>query len=143
MADHENDDKTEKASQQKLRKSREQGQVPRSRDWATAVSIVVCIKLLVWLAPGYLQDFRMLFSLGFASLEGDGALDDLWSGAFTAALTLLLKMLLPLFVVPLAIAVASLFPGGWVFSPEHLVPKPERMNPLGYFERLAKPRHIG
>ncbi|HSD40216.1 MAG TPA: flagellar type III secretion system protein FlhB [Rhodocyclaceae bacterium] len=136
MAAQNNEDKTERASPQKLRKSREMGQVARSRDWATAIGILACIKLIMLLSPGYLQDFRHLFQLGFATLDGDGTPDNLWSAAFSASMLLLIKMVLPLFVVPLAVAVASLFPGGWVFSSEHLVPKLERLNPLSYATRM-------
>lgn len=141
MAGHSNEDKTERASPQKLRKSREMGQVARSRDWATAIGVLACVKLIVVLSPGYLEDFRHLFHLGFASLDGDGTPENLWSAAFSASMLLLAKMVVPLFAVPLAVALASLFPGGWVFSGEHLVPKLERLNPLSYAERLFTPKH--
>jgi flagellar biosynthesis protein FlhB len=142
MAGHTNEDKTERASPQKLRRSREQGQVPRSRDWATAVGLLVCIKLLALMSPLYLEDFSHLFRIGFVALDGDGTPENLWSAAFSASMLLLVKMILPLFVVPLLVALASLFPGGWVLSGEHLVPKFERLDPLAFFERLLKPRHV-
>lgn len=141
MADQSTGDKTEKATPQKLRKSREQGQVARSRDWATAIGIVACLQLLVVLAPGYLEDFRLLLRQGFADLGGEGTLENVWSQAFHAAMLLLLKMILPLAVVPLCIALGSLFPGGWVLAAANLKPKFERLNPLGYFQRLFKPKH--
>lgn len=142
MSENSSEDKSEKASQQKLRKSREQGQVTRSRDWASAVGILASIKLLVLLTPGYVDDFRSLFALGFAPLEGDGSPENLWSTAFSTSMLLLLKMLLPLFAVPLAVSIASLYPGGWVLSGGNLLPKAERLNPLSYFQRLTKPRHL-
>jgi flagellar biosynthetic protein FlhB len=142
MSDHSNEDKSEKASQQKLRKSREQGQVTRSRDWATAVGVLASIKLIILLTPGYLEEFRALFSLGFASLEGDGTSENLWSSAFTSSMLLMLKMLLPLFLIPLIVSLASLYPGGWILSGENLVPKLDRLNPLSYFQRLIKPKHF-
>jgi len=141
MADHSNDDKSEKASTQKLRKVREQGQVARSRDWATAVGIFVCLQLLVMLTPSYLEDFRRLFSLGFASLSGEGALQNLWSNLFSSTMMLIVKMVLPLFIVPLIVGVASLYPGGWIVSLAPLAPKLERLSPLSYFKRLLKPKH--
>lgn len=142
MADQSSEDKTEKASSEKLRRAREKGQVARSRDWATAVGIVVCLKLMVLLTPSYLDDFRTLFALGFASLEGDGTLDNLWSAAFSATLLLLAKMILPLFIVPLAVALCSLYPGGWVLANENFMPQLERLNPLGYFKRLFEAKHV-
>ena len=53
MADDTGGDKSEKASQQKLRKSRQEGQVVRSRDLATAIGILVSLKLFAWLLPTY------------------------------------------------------------------------------------------
>src|SRR4051812_9859295 len=98
MSDASSSDKTEKASPQKLRKAREQGQAARSRDLATAVGLLVGLRLMVMLAPGWLEDFRRLFALGFAGLDGPGTLDNLWSAAAQAALALMAKMVLPMAV---------------------------------------------
>lgn len=135
-------DKSEKPSQQKLRKTREKGQVVRSRDLATAVGILVSLKLIVLMMPSLLDDFRALFALGFVPLDGDGALDNAWSARFAAASTLLLKMLLPLCAVPLAILVASMLPGGWVLNVEHWQPKLERLSPIKNLGRLVSPKHL-
>jgi flagellar biosynthetic protein FlhB len=142
MADSGSDDKTEKASSQKLRKSREQGQVARSKDWAGAIGLLISARMLVWLAPGYLEDFRTLFALALTPLTGTDTLENLWSTAFSTALMLFLKMLAPLAGIPLAIIAASIIPGGWVLSFEHLKPNFAKLSPLGYFERLHKPRHF-
>lgn len=141
MADHSNDDKTEKATPQKLRKARDQGQVARSRDIAAAIGLFVGLKLVVWLAPAALADFQQLFALSFASLEGDGTLEAVWSTAFADAMMLLLKIILPLAAVPCAIIVGSLFPGGWVFSSTHLQPRFDRLNPVANLGRLFTAKH--
>ncbi|WP_018411180.1 flagellar type III secretion system protein FlhB [Methyloversatilis thermotolerans] len=134
-------DKSEKASQQKLRKTRDKGQVARSRDLATAVGILVSLKLIVLAMPAWLDEFRSLFALGFASLEGEGTLDNLWSTGFTTTMLLFAKMLLPLAVIPFAILCASLLPGGWVLSFEHWLPKFERLNPVTNLGRLVSGKH--
>ena len=46
MAEQKRPEKTEEASAQKLKKSREEGQVARSRDLATMVSLVTKLLLL-------------------------------------------------------------------------------------------------
>lgn len=143
MSEQQQDDKSEKASAQKLRKVREKGQVARSRDWATAVGIFVCLQLIVFLTPGYLQEFRLLFAQGFApALAAPGDMDNSWSTQFATALMLVVKMTLPLFVVPLIVAIASLYPGGWVMSVTPLAPKLERVNPLQYFKRVFSMKHV-
>jgi flagellar biosynthesis protein FlhB len=135
-------DKTEKASAQKLRKAREQGQVARSRDWAGVVGILVSLQLIVWLAPRYLDEFRSLFALGFRTLNGDGVMDNAWSQLFAGAMLLLAKMIMPLLIVPLASSVASLFPGGWILSGAMLMPRFDRLNPLSYFSRVFSVKHF-
>ena len=142
MAENSAEDKSEKPSAQKLRKAREQGQVSRSRDWAGAVGLLVSLHLMVQLMPAYMEDFRRLFSSSFAPLFGDGTLQNVWSGQFGATMMLLLKMVAPLLLVPLAVALASLVPGGWVFSLAPLMPKFARLGDVADVQRLFKPKHI-
>ncbi|MCW7536511.1 flagellar type III secretion system protein FlhB [Aquabacterium sp. A7-Y] len=141
MAEPGSDDKTEKPSPQKLRKSREQGQVARSRDLPTVVGILIALKLTVLMLPGWLDDFRLLFAHGFAHVGGDGALDNAWSTAFSTTLLLLVKMVLPLLAVPATLVAASLFPGGWVFSTASIGFKMERLSPMKNLGRLAGGKH--
>src|SRR5690606_41619745 len=68
-------------------------QVARSRDVGTAVGVLACLQLALWLMPGWLDDFRRLFAL---AMPGPGGLDDAASQLFPATLMLLAKMLLPL-----------------------------------------------
>ncbi|MGE5451500.1 MAG: flagellar type III secretion system protein FlhB [Acidobacteriota bacterium] len=134
-------DQTEKPSAQKLRKAREQGQVPRSKDLATAVGLLVAIKLTIVLMPGYLDDFRVLFVQTLADLGGEGSLQNLGSIALPSALWLLIKMILPLMVVPMAVIVASVVPGGLTFNASHFVPKLNRLSPLSNLGRLGSGKH--
>ena len=141
MADSSTGDKSEKASQQKLKKSRQEGQVVRSRDLATALGILVTLKLFIWLLPSYLMDFRELFHQSFASFDSQGALENTLSTIFMTSMWLLIKMLLPLFVVPLAIVLGAMIPGGWVFSSKHWEPKLERFSPMVNLGRLFTGKH--
>lgn len=141
MAEAHNGDKTEKASPHKLREARKQGQVPRSKDVATAVGIVVAVWLSFWQMPDWLADFRRLFALAFASLGGRGTLENVWSMLFSGSLTLLVKMLLPLLVIPLLIVLFSMLPGGWIFVGQHFFPQLKRLNPLSHLERVVSAKH--
>ncbi len=141
MAEAHNGDKTEKASPHKLREARKQGQVPRSKDVATAVGIVVAVWLSFWQMPDWLADFRRLFALAFASLGGRGTLENVWSMLFAGSLTLLVKMLLPLLVIPLLVVVFSLLPGGWIFVGKHFFPQLKRLNPLSHLGRVVSAKH--
>lgn len=142
MSDQSSQDKSEKASSQKLRKAREQGQVARSRDLASALGILASLKLMIFLWPSYLDDFRLLFLQSFVPLDGDGTFDNVWSEAFAGAFALLLKMLLPLAILPLIVMVGSLIPGGWIFTGIHLQPNFSRLNPMKNIGRLFGAKHV-
>ena len=143
MADNNSSgDKSEKPSQQKLKKARDQGHVVRSRDLATAIGVVVTLKLFVLLVPGYLDDMRRLFHVGFASLDGTGTLENTWSTTFSVTMGLLAKMVLPLVVVPVASVIGGLFPGGWVITPKHWAPKLDRLSPAKNLGKLFTGKHV-
>jgi flagellar biosynthetic protein FlhB len=134
-------DKTEKASAQKLRKAREQGQVVRSKDLATAVGILASLKLLVFLLPDYLESFRALFRLVFVPVGEAGAIENALSIVFSSAAMLLIKMVLPLFGVTLAVVVSSLVPGGWNISTDALMPNFSRFSPMTNLGNLVSAKH--
>ena len=141
MADSSTGDKTEKASQQKLKKSRQEGQVVRSRDLSTALGILISMKVFIYLLPGYLETFRELFAMAFMPLDSKGALENAMSMAFTTSVGLLIKMIVPLFCVPLFVVLGSLIPGGWVISGKNWMPKMERLSPAKNLGRLVSPKH--
>ncbi|GGY48013.1 EscU/YscU/HrcU family type III secretion system export apparatus switch protein [Pseudoduganella albidiflava] len=130
-------DKTEKASQQKLKKAREEGQVTRSKDLATAIGILVSLRLFVYLLPDYLDHFRTIFAASFIRMDDGGdVLMNAMSDVFYESSILLVKMVAPLFVVPLFIVLSSMLPGGWMFSTKNLMPKFSKMNPVSNLGRL-------
>lgn len=141
MADSSSGDKTEKPSAQKLRKARDEGQVARSRDLATAVGILISLKVFMLMLPGYLDDMRHLFRLVFVPLGEAGDLENAMSTVFSSALLLLVHMVLPLLAVPLAIVIAGAIPGGIVASGKNLAPKFSRLNPLTNLGNLFKQKH--
>lgn len=141
MADSSSGDKTEKPSAQKLKKARDEGQVARSRDLATAVGILISLKVFMLMLPGYLDDMRHLFRLVFVPLGEAGDLENAMSTVFSSALLLLVHMVLPLLAVPLAIIIAGAIPGGIVASGKNLAPKFSRLNPLTNLGNLFKQKH--
>jgi flagellar biosynthetic protein FlhB len=142
MAENSQDDKSEKPSQQKLRKSRERGQVARSKDWTTAVGIVLCVQMTAFLVPERLEDFRLLFARSLLPIGEPGDLENGSSTLFATSMMLLFKIVLPLLIIPLLVGIASLFPGGWVMSATPLKPRLDKLNPLSYFKRMFAQRHL-
>jgi flagellar biosynthetic protein FlhB len=141
MAENSTGDKTEKASQQKLKKSRDEGQVVRSRDLSTAIGILVSLKLFVYLLPNYMADFTEIFHQSFAPFDSVGSIDNAMSTVFGSAMLLFIKMVLPLFVVPLFIVLGAMVPGGWVMTTKHWAPKLSRMSPAANLGRLFGAKH--
>ena len=141
MSEASSGDKSEKPSAQKLKKAREQGQTVRSRDLATAIGIVVSLKVVVFLVPGYLDDFRTLFAQGFALYGSEGAIGNVWSQTFSVTMGLLVKMVLPLLIVPLAAVIGGLVPGGWAISTSHWMPRLDRLSPAKNLGRLVTRKH--
>jgi len=134
-------DKTEKPSAQKLKKAREQGQVIRSRDLATAIGILVSLKVFSLMLPSYLESFRALFRLVYVPLGEAGAIENAMSVVFMAALMLLIKMVLPLAAVPVAILIGGLVPGGWILSGKNMTPQFGRLSPMKNLGNLFTQKH--
>ena len=134
-------DKTEKATPQKLRKAREEGQVARSRDVGTAIGLFVALKILIWMMPSWLIDFRRVFALSLVRFDGLDGIENASSLMFPGVLVLVAKMMLPLLAVPLCVVAVSMIPGGWVFTPKHFAPKFDRLNPINNLKRLVSGKH--
>jgi flagellar biosynthetic protein FlhB len=134
-------DKSEKATPQKLKKARDEGQVVRSRDLATAIGILASLKLFALMLPSYLESFRTLFRMVFVPLGEAGAIENAMSVVFSGALLLLIKMVLPLLAVPGAIVLAGLVPGGWIASSKNMKPRLDRLSPMKNLGNLFTQKH--
>lgn len=88
-------DKSENASDHKLRKSREEGQVARSRDLATAVGLVATLQVTALFMPDYLRKFHALFQRGLDDTSGPGSLNNIVGAVWADAGWLFAQMLLP------------------------------------------------
>ncbi|MEX8192267.1 flagellar type III secretion system protein FlhB [Comamonas guangdongensis] len=136
-------DKSEQASDHKLRKMREEGQVARSRDLATAVGLVATLQVTALFMPDYLRQFHGLFQRGLADASGPGAIDSMVGAVWADAARLFLQMLLPLFITPVLTGLASLVPGGWLLSLKNLQPKFGRLSPKQNLSKFFKSKHYG
>ena len=125
------------ATQRKIKKSRSEGQVARSRDLGHFAAIGLGVALAATLAPELSTGAGQLLAAG---LRFDAVLLA-QPGAMTERLADLglqmLVMLLPLFGVVLVAALAAgLLAGGWNFTLTPLVPNFGKINPLSGLGRL-------
>lgn len=131
------------ATERRLEKAREQGQVPRSRDLGHLAAVGMLLALLAGLGPWMAGQALQLVagSLRFdreAAFE-QGRLLARFGGTGLEGLLWLLPVLLLLGVVLAGAAIAL---GGWNVSTEALTPKLERLDPLAGFKRLVQPQQI-
>jgi len=130
-------EKTEEASEHKLRKSREDGQVARSRDVTTTASLLVTLLMLKLGAGLFYDGLRKSFAYAYIDFgNSEISLDDL-SPILLHNLVIFITLLLPLTVPLVLVVVASLIPGGWAFSSKNFAPKLEKLDPIKGLGRMV------
>jgi len=123
-------EKTEKASAQKLKKSKDEGQVARSKDVATTISLLATLLVLKYSLVFYADSLRESFRISYVNFHQSAlGLTDL-PLLLADNLILFIKVLLPLLITPLLVVSLSLIPGGWVFASKNFMPQFSRLNPI-------------
>ncbi|QQX80549.1 flagellar biosynthesis protein FlhB [Shewanella sp. KX20019] len=130
--------KTEKATPQKLKKARDEGQVPRSKDLASSALIIGCSILLTttadWIAAKVAELTRLNMSFTKAQLDEPGMM----TRHLAHSLLEILNILGPLFLMVAIIAmIAGAMPGGPVFSFKNASFKYSRIDPIAGLGRIA------
>jgi flagellar biosynthesis protein FlhB len=112
------------ASQRKITKAREKGQVARSRDLGHFAAITACVALVVAMAPDAVHLLTGVLREGLS-----------FDAKFVAHQ--MMRVLVPIFAVMMAVGLAaSLLIGGWNFTTQPLMPDFSKMNPLAGLGRL-------
>ena len=131
MADQQSEDRNLPASQRKLNKAREDGQVARSRDWGHFVAIAVGGALLLATGP-MLVDWVKETLLQGLHFDGAAVRDPAFMGERLQQMTIRwLWVVLPAGFAMMAAGVgASLAIGGWNWTLKPLMPNFGKLNPL-------------
>ena len=127
--------KTEKPTPQKRKKAREQGQVARTRELSNALAWSGALVLVAWQTSDAARHWRGLLQ---------SSLDLSISEPLTTSSPILLwtalgilRWIVPVLALAWMLSVAGgLAQGGLVFATEALVPKPERLNPVGKLKQI-------
>ncbi len=133
-------DKSEKPTAQKLRKARDKGDLPRSKDLTMAVGLLASFMTMGTFFPYYKQLVGESFtSVGMMA----GRIDD--EGAMSQFLLLnvwvILRFIATLVPIPVACVVASLVPGGWIFTLSKLKPDFKKLSPISGVKRMFSGSH--
>lgn len=143
MPDQPASERTEQATPERLRKAREEGQVPLSREVPSALMIGALLILLSLLAGRLYRWFVVQVSGGFSARAG-GALGS------THLLAILrdeaaemLVVLLPFLAATAAVSVfASLLSSGWTFAPKAVQLRFHRISPVRGLKNLFSARSV-
>ena len=127
--------KTEKATPQKRKKAREQGQVARSRELSSALAWGAAMAVIAWQTQDVPSQWRGLLQRTLDMSVGDSLTATspvlLWTGA--AVLRWIIPVLLASWVIALGTGIAQ---GGLVFAPEALAFKPEKLSPANKLKQM-------
>lgn len=129
------DNRSEKATARKKQKAREKGQVVRSRDLASALTLLVSIAVISWQCRDWVSAWRDLFE----RLLTTGRVSELGLGTpiFYWTILSIARGLAPVLTLAFAVAVLShSAQGGFVFVTESIRPNWDRFNPASNIGQL-------
>jgi flagellar biosynthetic protein FlhB len=129
------DNRTEQATPRRRQKARERGQVLRSRDLISALTVFAVVFLLAWQPQIWIGFWRNYFShVLLDSIQVDWGQN---SPAIAWTTLAVAKTLWPVFAVAFTVAISStLAQGGLVLAPEALSPNLERFNPARNIQQM-------
>ncbi|MEH6616236.1 MAG: flagellar biosynthesis protein FlhB [Porticoccus sp.] len=144
MADNQDtNERTEQPTERRKQESRKKGQVPRSRELNTMLSLLFGSLGLVTLGGTISTDFAALFETAF-SFSREVAYDkDMIPVRFVGMVLSALLILTPFFAVMVVGAfVGPLVMGGWSFSPSAMAFKLEKLSPLKGIKRVVSAKGL-
>ena len=133
-------DKSEKPTPGKLRKAREKGDIPRSKDLTMAVGLVASFIILATFLPYYRQLIGESFTAA-AHMARDIDNPGVLSQFLMLNLSVMLRFIATLVPIPVACIIASLIPGGWLFTPAKIKPDFKKISPIAGTKRLFSASH--
>ncbi len=143
MSAQSSQDKTEKASPQKVKKARQEGQIPRAKEFTTAVIFLAVALYFYSQLSNIWQSMTGVFRYNMALTKDDLASPNQIVEQIGQSLAMIIEMLVPMFAVIIIVTVAStLVLGGWMFRPANMLPKLSKLNPLSGIKRMFSTRSL-
>ena len=135
------EDKQFEASQQKLQKARKEGQVVKSKDFSTALALIVMFIVILKLSPFIWNQISEIFVYLYDKIP-EKHLEDM--GYTHLAFAILIPTMLiigPILIVSSFIAILGDFIQiGPLVTTKPLEPKLDKLNPSKYFKNLMSPK---
>ncbi len=135
--------KTEEPTAHRLRKAKEEGNVPTSQELPLALTLGMLLVALAFSAETLWSWFSNQMVAGFTAAASPGrdlgTMADYLAGKGWAVLALIAPFMVAMAVASIA---SGLLVSGWVFSPKALQPKPQALNPAEGVKRLFSARSL-
>ena len=143
MSEQSSQDKTEKASPQKIKKARQEGQIPRAKEFTTAVLFLIVAIYFYSQLSSIWEHISGVFRYNMTLTRQDLDNPKQMLEQLGESLGIIIEMLLPMFVViVIAACGSSLILGGWMFRPANVQPKLSKLNPLSGVKRMFSTRSL-
>lgn len=131
------------ASQQKLRKAREQGQVVKSKDLSTAIAIIIMFSAIYLLGPMIWSQLSALFVGVYEQIPTKHLQDIGYAYLFFKTIIPTALILLPILVLASFVGVlGDMIQIGPLFTTKPMEFSAEKFNPTKYFKNLASPKTL-
>lgn len=134
-------EKSEKPTQRKLSKARKKGDIARSKDISMAAGLLTAFITITLFFPYYkklCEESFIAISIMSGKLDDNGAMEQF----ILRHLFVIFKFIATLLPIPLASIIASLVPGGWIFTPSKLIPDLKKLDPISGVKRLFAISHL-
>ena len=136
MADDSDLDKSEQPTESKLKKAKEKGQIPRSRELTSLIILLVGIMLFLSMGANFVARLKTIIKQAIlvAYRTDDDKqiifnLIDLLSAGFWAIFPIFFGLVIIAIIAPLSV-------GGLLFSLQSIKPNFSKLNPISGFKRL-------
>ena len=129
------------ASQQKLQKARKEGQVVKSKDFSTALALLVMFIVILKLSPFIWDQISILFIYLYDKIPDKHLADIGYTHLMVAIFQPSLLIIGPILIMAAFIAILGDFiQVGPLVTTKPLEPKLDKLNPSKYFKNLMSPK---
>lgn len=137
------ENKQYEASQQKLRKAREQGQVVKSKDLSTAIAIIIMFSVIYLLGPIIWTQLSALFVMIYEQIPNKHLEDIGYTYLFIRTIIPAALITLPILILASFVGVlGDLIQIGPLFTTKPMEFNAEKFNPTKYFKNLVSPKTL-
>jgi len=137
------EDKQFEATHQKLERARKEGQVVKSKDFSTAITLIVMFTGIFILAPFIWIKISGLFVLLYEQIPNANLEKIGYSYVLFTALASVAMIIFPILALAWFMGITSdLIQIGPLFTVTPLMPKIDKLNPTKYFKNLMSPKTL-